>query len=166
MKKLLIGLLALGSISSFALETTCMVTGRIFSNIDASYNKDSKKIHLRYVGNSTLEIKQNLVDGFEGDLRLTGFSRTSEVRVGNKVKRYDVDDYEKFTATFRNSDKGSDKEIRLQIHEDKTFKLFIDSFETGKELHAYKGKCKSKLTKEEAKMMVEDIRIANEKAGN
>ncbi len=158
MKKLLIGMLALSSLQAFAFETTCKLKNGEFTKAEGTFNKSDRTLKVRYLGNSKLELTQNLIENFKGDLHLIALSQSIETRVGSKVKTYG--ELESFAASFAKRDSTSGLELRMKIHEDKTFQLFIED-ESGKEIHAYSGKCQNRLTKDDARLMIEDINEAN-----
>jgi hypothetical protein len=158
LKKIIIGMLALTSLQAFAFETTCKLQNQVYSGVDATLNKNNKTLKIRYLGNSKLELSQTLIKGFSGDLHLIALSQSIETRVGSKVKAYG--ELESFAASFSKRDSASGLELRIKIHEDKTFQLFIEN-EAGKEIHAYSGKCQTRLSKEDIRLMIEDINEAN-----
>lgn len=155
MKKIIIGLVALTSVSSFSMDTTCKI-------VDKNISDDSRVFKLKSDGPSTLSIDQSLIEGLD-ELNLIALSQSVETRIGSKVKKYS--ELERFAVSFENRNTTLDKEVRLKINEDKTFELFIESWPEGKELAVYSGKCKNKVSKAEAKEMVDAINKSNAEIG-
>ncbi len=150
----------IGSISSFAYERECKIKGGVYSNIDSSYERAARKIQVRYLGASTLELEQSVFEGFNfsEDLHLMALSQSVESNTGGEFKRYEP--YESFKVSFDSRKKINGHTIRLEMYEDKKFRLFLENND-GNYIQAYAGKCKNKISIDQAKSMSKAIREAN-----
>lgn len=154
MNKIIIGLVALTSISAHALDLKCKVKGPIYSNVDGSFSKDTRVINFKYLGNLNAELDQNLVVGQDKQMSLRAISTTTSIQAGDKTTIYG--EYEKFLVSFVNTDLSSENVIRFQIDENREFSLQVED-SSGNSIHAYQGKCSEKLGKSAVEAMSAEL---------